>query len=133
MKNIITAIVLGAIVIGVSAVNASAWNHGGSRMVGDYGMMNRGGAAYNDTVSQKLLDETRDIKINLAADQAELNALVSGTNPDSKRVRELSVNIASNQLTLEDKYRDYGYGGHMNGNYMMGSGMMNGGHGRCQW
>lgn len=133
MRNkIITAVVAASLIVGFTAMNASAWGWGGHRgpMMGNgYGMMNGGG--YNNNVSQQLLDDTRDIKIRIAADQAELNALMAGTNPDSKRVRELSESIATGQLTLEEKYSaSVNSGGPGNGNYkMMGYGMMNGGYG----
>ena len=133
MKNkLIAAVAAVAIIIGFSAMGASAWNHMGP-MGSGYGMMYGSGAT--DAASQKFLDETKAARLAIAADQAELSAIVAGPNPDSKRVRELSENIATNQLVLEEKSRSYGYGGgRMHGNHMRGSGMMNGGHyGVCRW
>jgi Spy/CpxP family protein refolding chaperone len=111
-------------------VSAHGWGNGG-HMMGS-GMMN--GAGANDAESQKFLAETKDIRVQVAADRAELNALMAGQNPDSKRVRELSESIAANQITLQEKSQAYGWGnGRMNGGRMMGPGMMNGGYGNCMW
>ena len=134
-KKIVTAIAAASIVIGISAMSASAWNHTGY-MNNGYGMMNGPGVA--GTANQKFLVETKEARLAIAADQAELSALMAGPSPDSKRVRELSENIAANQLALEEKSRGYGYsgngGGHMRGHGMQGHGNMNGGyHGRCMW
>ena len=131
-SKIITAVVASAIIVGFTAMNAATWGWGQRGM--GHGMMNGGG--YNNGVSQQFLDETKDLQTRLAADQVELNAIMAGTNPDSKRVRELSENIATAQIDLENKYRTSGYGGgRSNGNYMMGPGMMNGGYGGygCTW
>jgi hypothetical protein len=92
------------------------------------------GAGANNVESQKFLTETKDTRVQIAADRAELNALMAGPNPDSKRVRELSESIAANQITLQEKSQAYGWGnGRMNGGQMMGPGMMNGGYGNCMW
>lgn len=131
--KIITAVAATAIIVGFSAMNASAWNHGngGHHMMGP-GMMS--GTGVNDAESQKFFNETKEIRVQIAADRAELNALMAGPNPDSKRVRELSESIATNQLTLQEKSQAYGLGnGRMYGGHMMGRGMMNGGYGRCMW
>lgn len=131
--NIVAAIAATALIIGISAVNASAWGwgNGGNHMMGP-GMMY--GAGINDAESQKFLTETKDIRVQITADRAELNALMAGQNPDSKRVRELSESIAAKQITLQEKAQDYGWGyGRMNGRRMMGPGMMNGGYGPCMW
>ena len=125
--KMITAVVATALIVGVSAMNVSAlgWGHGGPMM--GYGMMQ--GGAYDANVSQQFLDETKDLKIRIAADQAEFNALMAGSNPDSKRIRELSQSIAADRLELRNKYRTAGYGGgNPRGNHMMGSGMMYSGY-----
>jgi Spy/CpxP family protein refolding chaperone len=131
-SKLIAAVAAGAIIIGFSALNASAWNHMGPMMGNGYGMMY--GVDATDVTSQKFLDETKGARLAIAADQAELSAIVAGPNPDSKRARELSENIATNQLLLEEKSRAYGYGGgRMHGNHMRGPGMMNDGYYRCRW
>jgi Spy/CpxP family protein refolding chaperone len=131
-SKLITAIVAAALITGVSAMSASAWNHG-PMMNNGYGMIN--GSGVIDAGSKNILNETKEIRITIAADQAELNALMAGQNPDSTRVRELSENIATNQLALEEKSRGYGYGGgRMHGNHMRGPGMMNDGYySGCSW
>ncbi|MFT5702329.1 MAG: Spy/CpxP family protein refolding chaperone [Desulforhopalus sp.] len=136
MKNkLIAAVATLTIIIGFSALNASAWNNMGPMMDNGHGMMYGSGAT--DAASQKFLDETKGVRLAIAADQTELAAIVAGPNPDSKRVRELSKNIATNQLALEDKSRGYGYGsgsGRMHENHMRGPGMMNDGHyNGCRW
>lgn len=132
--KVIAAIAATALIVGFSAMNASAWgwgNGGHHNMMGPEMMY---GAGVNDAESQKFLTETKDIRVQIAADRAELNALMAGQNPDSKRVRELSESIAANQITLQEKSQAYGRGnGRMNGRGMMGPGMMNGGYGNCMW
>ena len=132
-SKLIAAVAALAIIIGFSALNASAWNNMGSMMDNGHGMMYGSGAT--DAASQKFLDETKGIRLAIAADQAELSAIVAGPNPDSKRVRELSENIATNQLILEEKSRGDGYsGGRMHGNHMRSPGMINDGHySGCMW
>ena len=134
MKNkLIAAVAAVAIIIGFSAMSASAWNHMGPMVDSRYGMMYGSGAT--DAASQKFLDETKAARLAIAADQAELTAIVAGPNPNDKRVRELSENIATNQLVLAEKSRSYGDGGgRMHGNHMRGPGMMNDGYyGCCRW
>ena len=79
-SKIITAVVASAIIVGFTAMNASAWCLGIRAHMMGYGMMNGGG--YNNNVSQQFLDETKDLQTRLAAEQAELNALMTGTNRD---------------------------------------------------
>jgi hypothetical protein len=72
---------------------------------------------------QKFLDETKEIRVQIAADSAELNALMAGQNPDSKRVRELTKSIATNQIAMQEKSRSYGWdNGRMHGKPMMNNG-----------
>ncbi len=133
MKKIIATVAATALIVGFSAMNAAAWNHGN----GGHHMMGPGvqhGTGVNDAESQKFLNDTKEIRVQLAADRTELNALMANPNPDSKRVRELAENIAANQLTLQEKSQAYGGGnGRMYGGHMMGHGMMNGGYGPCRW
>lgn len=133
MKRIIAAVAATGLIVGFSAMNAAAWNHGngGRHMMGP-GMQY--GTGVNDAESQKFINDTKEIRVQLAADSAELNALMANPNPDSKRVRELAENIATIQLTLQEKSQVYGVGnGRMHGGHMMGRGMMNGGYGPCRW
>ena len=125
MKKIIAAVAVTAVIVGTSALNASAWNHGngGNHMMGQ-GMMN--GGAYNTNVSQQTRDEINQIQVKLSADRAELTALMSSANPDTQQIRTLSEQISTGQIALQSKYRETGYG---YGHNMMGPGMMNGGYG----
>jgi hypothetical protein len=130
-SKLITAIAAAAIIVGVSGVSASAWSHGS--MMGN-GMMNGSGATVED--NQKFLADTKGMRIQIAADQAELNALMAGPNSDSTRVRDLAESIATNQISIQDmsgSYRNGNGNGHMNRMHMGGSGMTNGGYGGCNW
>ena len=131
--KIFAALAATTLIIGFSAMNASAWGWGN----GGHHTMNPGmmyGSGVNDAESQKYFTETKDIRVEIAADRAELNALMAGQNPDSKRVRELSESIAENQFTLQEKSQAYGRGkGRTNGRRVMGPGTMNGGYGNCMW
>lgn len=131
MRNmIITAIVAVSLIVGFTALNASAWGNRG--MGPGYGMMY--GNGIDTTERQKFLDETKEIRIEIAADQAELSALMAGDNPDSARVRELSESIATKQITLQEKSREYGWGnGPSNRNFRRGPGFAGGGCGQCVW
>ncbi|MGB3223256.1 MAG: hypothetical protein WBB23_10680 [Desulforhopalus sp.] len=132
-SKIITAVVATALIVGFSAMNASAWNWGHQGQMMEHGMMN--GGAYNANLSQEALNEINKIKIKIAADQAELNVLMSSASPDTQRIRTLAEQISTSQLDLQKKYgaAGSGYGHGMMGSGMMhgGSGMMHGGYGCC--
>ncbi len=131
--KIFAAVAATAAIVGFSAMNASAWGggYGNQHMMGS-GMMHSNNVS--DADRQKFLTETKDIRVQMAADSAELDALMASQNPDSKRVRELSESIATNQITLQEKSQSYGSGnGRMHNGRMMGSGMMNGGYRNCMW
>ena len=131
MRNlIITAVVAASLIVGFTAMNASAWGNRG--MGPGYGMMY--GNGIDSTERQKFLDETKEIRIEIAADQAELAALMAGDNPDSAKVRELSESIATKQITLQEKSREYGWGsGPSYRNFRRGPGYGGGGCGQCVW
>jgi zinc resistance-associated protein len=103
-SKIIAAVAATALIVGVSAMNVSAWGwgNGGHHMPGQE-MMYGNGATNEERL--KFLDETKEIRVQLAADNAELNALMAGQNPDSKRVRELTASIATNQIAMQEKSR----------------------------
>jgi Spy/CpxP family protein refolding chaperone len=132
-SKLITAVAAATIIIGVSAMNASAWNHRGPMVGSGHGVMHVSGTT--DAENQEFLNETKEARIKIATDQIELNALMAGQNPDGKRVRELAEKIATNQLVLEEKARASGYAdGRMHGNHTQDTAMMNGGHYRgCGW
>lgn len=125
MKKIIAAVAATALIVGFSAMNASAWGwgNGGYHMMGP-GMMYGGTSAPN--VDPQTRNEINKIRVKLSADQAELTALMSSANPDPQRARALSEQISSGKIALQSKYETNGYG---NGYNMMGPGMMNGGYG----
>lgn len=121
MKRKIFAVAAAAsVIIGISAISASAWDQAPMGN-GGHGMMH---GDYKDPVNQKLLEDTKPTRLKLAADQAELNALMAGQNPDGKRARELAESITVGQMELEKAFGAAGYGGY--GHHGM---MMNGGHG----
>jgi hypothetical protein len=124
--KIIAAVAATALIVGFSAMNASAWNEGHQGQMMEHGMMN--GGAYNANVSQEVLDEINKIRVKMAADQAELTALMSSANPDIQRIRTLSEQISTSQLDLQKKYGATGNG---YGHGMMGPGMMHNGSGCC--
>lgn len=88
----------------------------------------------NPTNEQVLYDNTAPLRTSLAADQAELDALMAGNNPDPKRARTLAENISKSGDELRRQYgnqmasmtnnghhmgRNYGHNGegyHMAGN-----------------
>lgn len=98
--------------------SAFAWGHGqghGQGMHNGY-MMNGNGrgnmmngynggnpAMYNSPEYKKFLNETRDLRISLRGDRAEMRAIMSGTNPDPKRVRTLAEDISRKEAQLADK------------------------------
>jgi Spy/CpxP family protein refolding chaperone len=124
--KMITAVVATALIVGFSAMNASAWGGGHQGQTMEHGIMN--GGSYNANVSPETLDEINKIKIKMAADQAELSALSSAATPDTQRIRALAEQISTSQLDLQKKHGAAGSG---YGHGMMGPGMMHGGYGCC--
>ncbi len=127
-SKIIAAVAATALIVGFSAINVSAWGWGnGAHHMTGQEMMYGNGATNEER--QRFLDETKQIRVQIAADNAELNALMAGQNPDSKRVRELTESIANNQIAMQGKSRAYGWD---NGK-MHGKQRMNSGYGPCMW
>jgi hypothetical protein len=108
--------------------SAYAWDFGGIS-----GSRNYNNMGYNNVNYQSFMAETQALRSSIAADRAELNALMSGSNPDSKRARILSEQISrsENELRLKAQQKNipgmgmmgYGQGQNMgmrsyNGNYM---------------
>jgi len=77
---------------------------GCATMNGDYAMMNYQGDG-NDTAYQTFQKDTADIRASLAADIAELNTVMAGTNPDAGRARSLSESISAKQNQLAEAAR----------------------------
>lgn len=89
-------------------------------------------AAPTDSLTdpQTAYDNTAALRAALAADRAELNALMAGQNPDPQRARVLAENISKSDDELNRLLSNFGHvrghhgQGHMNynmnGNHMAG-------------
>lgn len=75
-------------------------------------------AAYNNADYQAFMKETADLRSEIAADRAELSALMRSDNPNTERVRELTRSISDKENTLADMARDQNiaFNGHGYGN-----------------
>jgi hypothetical protein len=84
----------------------------------------------SDPAFTKFLEDTADIRKEMAIDRAELDAVMAGENPDPTRARELSTSIAENQEKLSEIARanDIGAPGVGAGG---GCGNRGGGRGSC--
>ncbi len=97
--------------------------------------------AANTTNQQAFFAQTTTLRANLAADSAELEALLHSNTPDTSRIRTLSENITTERDTLRQQAIKFnvaqmGYGGMMTagegcgyGGGMMGSGFHGNMHG----
>lgn len=166
MKKLSTAlgiVFLSALLIVPGIAGAQGWGMGGGHMLGNWG----GGPGYYDRdnrgyastltreqqdrltdLDRKFYDDTRDLRDKLWSKSAELNALLSETNPDSGKVGKLQRDISDLRAKLDEKAINHeiearkiapdtrfggGYG-HMMAGYMgygMGPGMMGYGPGAC--
>lgn len=105
-----------------------------------FAVNNAPGNSTNPMDQQEFYDKTAPFRASLAADQAELNALMVGDNPDVKRIRALSESISKSQDELRRLAGNYGAsifehgGAHMGMNCYQGgqghhtNGQMNGHH-----
>ena len=149
---------LSALLIVPLAVWAHGWSAGGGHMMGywggDPGNYNQYNRDYNTLnskqqeqltdLNRKFYDETRTLRDKLLSKSAELNALLSETNPDSGKISKLQKEISNLQAKLDEKSINneiearkiapdnrfgggYGYGHMMMGGY--GYGPMMGGYG----
>lgn len=105
-SKIIAAVAATALIVGFSAMNVSAWGwgYGGHHMMGQEMMYENG---VTNEERQKFLDETKKIRVQIASDIAELNALMAGQNYDSKYERKLTGSIVTNQIAIQEKSRAY--------------------------
>jgi Spy/CpxP family protein refolding chaperone len=121
MKKIILTISI-VLMAGFFAASVYAWGCGGMYGSGyNNGMQGRGnynGAGYNNNTYQSFNNDTQALRSSIAADRAELNALMAGANPDSKRARELSEQISKSENELRIKAQEY----NVSGSGMMGYG-----------
>ena len=139
-----------ALIVSIAAVTAFAhgpgggWGRGGHMM----GYWDRGPTYGNltddqqkqlETLNRKFYDETADIRSQLRAKSAELNALLYEQNPDKTKIKSVQQEIGDLRSKLDQKRLDhkfevrkidpnanaaYGYSGHPMGGYghMMGYG-----------
>ncbi|MGD9823181.1 Spy/CpxP family protein refolding chaperone [Desulfobacter sp.] len=115
MKKTITA-VTAIFIVGFFAVSAYAWGCGYGSGTGMRGY----GKQFNQSaVNQEDLDaffkDTQALRASIAADQAELSALMAGTNPDPQKARTLSENISKTQNELRAKAQQHNIPGPMGG------------------
>ena len=91
------------------------------------------GKSTNPTNQQALYDKPATLRTSLAADRAELDALMAGNNPDPKRARALAENISKSEnelsrqlgnhvasMTNNDHHAGRNHGHNGNGNHMAG-------------
>jgi len=116
MKKTITA-VTAIFIVGFFAVSAYAWGCGygsGTGMRG-YGKQFNNQPAVNQEDLDAFFKDTQALRASIAADRAELNALMAGTNPDPQKARTLSENISKTQNELRAKAQQYNISGPMGG------------------
>ena len=80
-------------------------NGGYNMMGGGYDMMNNYPGNIDNAAYQAFQQETAAIRSSMAADEAELNAIMAGANPDAKRARVLSESISDKQNQLAEAAR----------------------------
>lgn len=128
MKKIMT---LTTILFCTALISSSAFAWWGGGMMGD-----RHGVRYhtaNTADRQAYYNATEDLRATLAGDQAELNAIQTGTNPDPAQINTLTRKIVKEQDQLRaqaEKYHVIGtdddsgycpyYGQGHHGGHMMG-------------
>jgi len=153
LTSIVGITFLSALLIVPVAVWAHSWGRGGGHMMSYWG----GGPGYYDQnvrgystlnreqqerladLNRKFFDETRALRDKLWSKSAELNALLSETNPDSGKVSKIQKEISELRAKIDEKAVNneiearkiapdnrfgggYAYG-HMMGGYGMGYGM----------
>lgn len=99
-KSIIALTLVLTMGLGFSAVSAYAWYCGGPG--GGYGRGSVGASEEpaDAAAYRKFLDETAQLRKSIAVDRAELNAVMAGSEPDPKKVAELTGRIVDNQEAL---------------------------------
>ncbi|MDW7773329.1 MAG: hypothetical protein SCH71_10605 [Desulfobulbaceae bacterium] len=102
-KSIIALTLVLAMGLGFTAVNAYARYCDGPGS--GYGMRGWSGstdAQVSDADYQKFRTETAQIRKSIAMDRAELNAIMAGSDPDSKKAAELTGRIVDNKEALAE-------------------------------
>lgn len=97
-KSIVALTMVLSLGLSISAVSAYAWYGGGPG--GGYGPRGGYGVNVDDAAYQKFMDETAQIRKDLAVDRAEMNALMAGANPDPAKVREIAGRLTDNREKL---------------------------------
>ena len=151
-KSIIALTIVLTMGLGFTAVSAFAWYCGGPGS--GYGARNwsdSNGAPVDAETYKKFLDETAQLRKSIAVDRAELKAVMAGSEPDPKKVAELTGRLVDNQEALAEVARSAninagpgcglgpnpncaGYGGRFNGprGECPGPGYGGRGFGRCR-
>jgi len=113
-KSILALTMVVSLGLGLTAVSAYAW-YGGGPGGGD-GPRPGYGVNVDDAAYKKFMDDTAQLRRELAVDRAEMNALMAGENPDPAKVRELAGRLTDNREKLAETARaanidaPYGYG-----------------------
>jgi zinc resistance-associated protein len=114
-KLVITLAVVG--VVGLVASQALAW---GPWRQGGWSSMGSHYGAYTGGAYQNFLNDTAQLRQELAAKQGEYDALLAQPNPDPKRTAQVSQEIARLQEQIQTKAQSpgtaapgpYAYGPH---------------------
>ena len=113
MRNATITLTLAlALVLGLSTVNAFAWNCWGNGYGSGNGYMMNGSRAYNNPQYDSFMAETQTLRTRIATERGELNALMASPNPDSQRVRQLteSISLGENQLAGMARSQNLSFG-----------------------
>ena len=122
--------VLSVVVITFAVAAGSAYAVGYGPGGGGCGMRGWGGGPavnVSDADYKKFMDETAPLRKAITVDQAELDALMVGKDPDAKRVRDLTASIVDNKekvakIAQEAKISGPGAGFGCNGQMRCGGG-----------
>lgn len=112
MKKTITAVAV-TLIVGFFAAGAYAWGCNNGYGGGMHGNRHHNPSGYNDGAYQSFINDTQDLRASIAADRAELNALMAGENPDPQRARTLSERISQSEKQLRTKAHQHNVPGRM--------------------
>jgi len=97
-KGILALTMVLSLGLALSAVSAHAWNGPGG---GWYGPRAGGyGTNVDNAEYKKFMDETAAIRKAMAADRAEMRALMAGQNPDPAKARQIAERMTDNKEKL---------------------------------
>jgi hypothetical protein len=83
-----------------------------------------GGSGYMNNGNSAFMDDTVQLRSDLAAKQAEYNALMVQKNPDPKRAAQLSREVSSLNEQIRTKAREFANNGSSYNNMPMRGNMM---------